>query len=95
MRDLGPSPALFDAFFGKSGAPPLTLAEYLRRYREELDGEAARACLESLVHRLRAGETVTLLCSRDCILPAACHRTALAAHLEALLHGEAPPLPGK
>lgn len=75
MRDLGPSPGLFDAFFGK-GQTPITLDQYKERYVEEM--QAQREKIEELVARVDRGESVTLLCSRDCILPPICHRTVLA-----------------
>ena len=80
LRALGPSEELFAAFKGKGG-PPITLAEYFRRYREEMAERGE--LLQGLRDRLRAGESVTLLCSRDCILPAACHRTELAKLVQA------------
>src|SRR5688572_18488332 len=60
MRQLGPSPALFAAFKGKGGRPPITLDAYRARYREEMltsQGEAIAA----LAARVDRGETVTLL----------------------------------
>jgi uncharacterized protein YeaO (DUF488 family) len=80
MRQLGPSPELFDAFFGKSGGPPLPLEGYRTRYVEEMKAEAPR--IAELAARLDGGESVTLLCSRDCILPPICHRTFLAELIE-------------
>lgn len=80
MRELGPSPALFDAFFGK-GQTPITLDVYQERYVAEMQGQRDR--IEGLAARLDRGEPVTLLCSRDCILPPICHRTVLAELIEA------------
>lgn len=81
IRELGPSPALFDSFFGKNGKAPIPLSDYLARYVEEMEsGQGER--LDELAARVRSGETVTLLCSKDCILPEACHRTALAKLVE-------------
>jgi uncharacterized protein YeaO (DUF488 family) len=83
MRDLGPSPDLFDSFFGKKGKTPIPLSDYLARYETEM--EAQRDKIRELAERVRAGATITLLCSKDCILPEACHRTRLAK----LIEGEA------
>jgi uncharacterized protein YeaO (DUF488 family) len=80
IRDLGPSPELFDAFKGKSG-PPVTLDVYRSRYVAEMG--AQREHIEKLAARVDAGETVTLLCSKDCIIAEACHRTVLAKLIEA------------
>lgn len=79
-RELGPSPALFDAFFGK-GQTPIPLDDYRARYTVEMAAQGER--IRALAARLDRGESVTLLCSRDCILPAICHRTVLASLIEA------------
>jgi len=75
MKELGPSPGLLAAFHGK-GDGPLTLDTYAERYRAEM--AAQREAIAALAARLDRGEHLTLLCSRDCILPQACHRTLLA-----------------
>lgn len=80
-RDLGPSPELFDAFKGKKGQTPISLAEYRQRYVREM--EAQRDSIAELAARVDRGETVTLLCSKDCIIAQACHRTVLAELIEA------------
>jgi len=80
-KDLGPSAALFAAFQGKGPGPALTLDAYRARYLEEMgaQGEA----IAELAARVDRGETVTLLCSKYCVIPAACHRTLLAELVEA------------
>ena len=78
---LGPSPALHAAFYGKEG-PPIDLAEYTRRYLEEMRGIQQQARTIMLAERLQAGETVTLLCSSACVDAARCHRTVLAGLVE-------------
>jgi uncharacterized protein YeaO (DUF488 family) len=80
MRNLGPSPELFDAFYGK-GQTPITLDAYRERYTREM--EAQRDTIAELAARVDQGETVTLLCSKDCILEQACHRSMLAELVEA------------
>jgi uncharacterized protein YeaO (DUF488 family) len=89
MRALGPSGELFDAFFGKKGKTPITLAEYHARYREEMKAAEPRKLILGLAERLSRGEDVTLLCSKDCILPAVCHRTVLAEIVETSLRDAA------
>ena len=79
MRELGPSPALLKAFQGKAGRP-LSLAEYRARYVAEM--EAQRDTLARLAARVARGETLTLLCSKDCIIEQACHRTLLKELIE-------------
>lgn len=82
MRDLAPSPDLFDAFYGK-GRTPITLDEYRERYTREM--EAQREAISELAARVEQGETVTLLCSKDCILEPICHRTLLAGLIKAAM----------
>jgi uncharacterized protein YeaO (DUF488 family) len=79
---LGPSKALHADYYGKHG-PPISLAEYERRYLEEMRAQAKP--IAELAERVRMGETITLLCSSACVDPAKCHRTLLAR-----LIGDAP-----
>jgi uncharacterized protein YeaO (DUF488 family) len=76
---LGPSRDLHAAFYGKHG-PPIGWEEYRRRYLAEI--EVQRPRIEELAARVRAGETVTLLCSSACTDPAHCHRTLLKALID-------------
>ncbi len=76
---LGPSRDLHAAFYGKHG-PSIGWEEYRRRYLAEI--EAQRPRIEELAGRVRAGETVTLLCSSACTDPAHCHRTLLKALID-------------
>ena len=78
-KDLGPSVELHAAFWGKHG-PPIAWDEYARRYRREMSGN--QALVLALVERVRAGETITLLCSSACVDPRRCHRTILAKAIE-------------
>jgi uncharacterized protein YeaO (DUF488 family) len=80
LRDLGPSPELFDAFYGK-GRTPITLDEYRERYTREMQAQQEK--ISELAARVDRGETVTLLCSKDCILEQVCHRTLLAELINA------------
>ena len=75
MRELGPSRELLADFHGK-GARLITLDEYRERYLNEMASQRER--IAELAARVERGETITLLCSKDCILPQACHRTLLA-----------------
>lgn len=80
IADLGPSPELFASFKGKDG-PPISLTVYKQRYVEEMKAQAA--LIQQLADRVDAGEKITLLCSKDCFLPEACHRTVLAGLVDA------------
>lgn len=78
-KDLGPSAGLHAAFRGKAG-PPISFEEYRRKYLEEMKAQADR--IERLAARVRAGETVTLLCSGACEDEERCHRSLLRGLVE-------------
>jgi uncharacterized protein YeaO (DUF488 family) len=77
---LAPSPELFDSFYGK-GQTPITLDVYRERYLHEMQAQQEK--IAELAARVDQGETVTLLCSKDCIIEQVCHRTLLAELIEA------------
>jgi len=79
-KELGPGPDLLAAFHGKGGAPPLSWAEYRRRYLAEMREQTS--AIGELARRVAAGETITLLCSSACADPARCHRTLLKGLIE-------------
>lgn len=74
-KQLAPSSKLLADFHGKT-APALSWDEYRPRYLDEMKVQVK--AIHELAERLKAGETVTLLCSSDCEDPAFCHRTLLA-----------------
>jgi len=76
---LGPSRTLHADYYGKNG-PPISLPEYRMRYRDEMRGQ--EAAIRALAARVRAGETITLLCSSACVDPDRCHRTLLRQLIE-------------
>jgi uncharacterized protein YeaO (DUF488 family) len=73
--ELGPSPELHAAFYGRRGAP-IGWPAYRKRYLAEMRLQGAR--IADLARRVRSGESVTLLCSSACVDPSRCHRTLLA-----------------
>lgn len=79
-RELGPSEELHAAFYGKTQAP-ITLDEYRARFLEELEPGLPR--IAELAERVTRGETVTLLCSKTCLIEAACHRSIVRELIEA------------
>ena len=87
MSDLAPSPDLFDAFYGK-GQTPITLDVYRERYVQEMQAQQDK--IAALAERVKQGETVTLLCSKDCILEPICHRTLLAQLITAAVRESSP-----
>jgi uncharacterized protein YeaO (DUF488 family) len=79
-KELAPSPELLADFHGKRG-PPISWAEYRKRYLAEMRGQTAS--IADLASKVADGETVTLLCSSACTDPAHCHRTLLQKLIEA------------
>ena len=83
---LAPSPELHAAAYGKAG-PPISWEEYTQRFLAEVSGQ--RYWIESFAKRVRAGETLSLLCSSACTDPARCHRTLVQKLIEdAAVSGE-------
>lgn len=80
--ELGPSPALHAAYWGKSGAA-IDFAAYTPRYLQEMQAQSFR--IRALVSRVAAGETVTLLCSSACTDETRCHRSLLRRLIEQAL----------
>jgi uncharacterized protein YeaO (DUF488 family) len=77
---LAPSVELHAAAYGKTGEEPLPWPEYARRFLEEMKRQ--RFWIESFAARIRAGETITLLCSSACVDESRCHRTLVRQLLE-------------
>lgn len=84
---LAPSVELHADAYGKGGQP-IAWDEYERRYLEEMQRQ--RYWIDGFARRVRAGETVTLLCSSACVDEERCHRTLLKRLIEA---AAAPPEP--
>lgn len=77
---LAPSKALHAAAYGKDGTPKLPFEEYARRFREEM--QASRFWIDGFARSVRAGETLTLLCSSACVDEARCHRSIVKQLIE-------------
>ncbi len=86
--ELGPSVELHAAAYGKGGLK-IGWEIYRRRYLQEMRGPEAKMRIEELAARVKAGETVTLLCSSACVRESRCHRSILAELIEARVNGEA------
>ena len=78
---LAPSKELHALAYGKTGEPPLPFPEYARRFRAEMT--ARGYWIESFAQRVRAGDTITLLCSSACEDEARCHRSIVRELIEA------------
>lgn len=76
---LAPSRELHAAAYGKH-APPLSWEEYTQRFLAEVSVQ--RYWIESFAKRVRAGETLSLLCSSACEDPARCHRSLVQKLIE-------------
>jgi uncharacterized protein YeaO (DUF488 family) len=80
--DLGPSKALHGAVYTDS-ASKIPWPHYRRQYIEEQ--RKNRALIESLAAEVRAGKTLTLLCSSACERESRCHRSVLKELIEKAL----------
>lgn len=85
---LAPSKALHAAAYGKDGEPPLPFADYARRFRAEM--ERSQFWIRGLAERVRAGETITLLCSSACTDAQTCHRSIVKELIEEAAQASAP-----
>jgi uncharacterized protein YeaO (DUF488 family) len=77
---LAPSQELHAAAYGKHG-PAIDFAEYERRFLDEM--QHAGYFIAQFAERVRAGGTLTLLCSSACSDERRCHRSLVRAMIEA------------
>ena len=77
--DLGPSKELHAAAYGK-GRLAIDWASYRARYLREMLHQ--REAIRALAGRVRAGATITLLCSSSCDRESRCHRSLLRELIE-------------
>ena len=80
MPDLGPSRELHAAVYGKGGRVGLDWVSYRLRYLAEMRSQGER--IEELAKKVKAGETITLLCSSQCERESRCHRSLLRELIE-------------
>src|SRR5438105_9142277 len=79
MPNLGPSRELHAAVYGKHG-DPISWSSYRTQYLKEMLGQ--KPAIADLAQRVKAGETITLLCSSACERENRCHRSLLRALIE-------------
>jgi uncharacterized protein YeaO (DUF488 family) len=79
-KDLAPSVELHAAAYGKGGRLVLTWDIYRQRYLKEMLGQKEK--IRALAERVKAGETITLLCSSQCTREERCHRSLLKGLIE-------------
>lgn len=72
--DLGPSIKLHAAAYGKNGLQ-ISWETYRVAYLKEMTSQGP--AIAALAQRVENGETITLLCSNQCIREARCHRSLL------------------
>ncbi len=77
---LGPSAQLHAAAYGK-GRDAVGWTTYKAAYQREM--LAMKPEITSLAQRALAGETITLLCSSQCVRESRCHRSLLKELIEA------------
>ena len=80
IPDLAPSKELHAAVYGKVGMG-LPWEAYRARYLIEM--RAKQAQITELAKRVAGGETITLLCSSQCVRESRCHRSILKELIEA------------
>ena len=80
-KELGPSVELHAAAYGKGERLVLDWNSYRQRYLKELMAQRGR--IAALAERVKAGETITLLCSAQCTREERCHRSLLKGLIEA------------
>ena len=81
-KDLAPSVELHAAAYGKHGQLEISWDTYLKRYLKEMLAPAPRAKIKALADQVKAGQTLTLLCSTQCTREDRCHRSLLKALIE-------------
>lgn len=74
--DLGPSVKLHAAAYGKNGLQ-IAWESYRVAYLSEMLSQTS--AINALAARVAAGETITLLCSTQCVRESRCHRSLLQA----------------
>lgn len=79
-NDLGPSIELHAQAYGKGGRTEITWEVYRQRYLREMLAQKQK--IEELAKRVAEGQTITLLCSSQCVREDRCHRSLLKGLIE-------------
>jgi uncharacterized protein YeaO (DUF488 family) len=74
LPNLGPSKELHAAAYGKIGTG-ISWQTYLARYQIEMKHQSE--AIRELADKVKAGQTITLLCSSQCDRESRCHRSIL------------------
>ena len=78
--NLGPSKELHRAVYTATSSA-IPWSTYRRRYLDEQRSQ--QPLIRELAQRMKAGETITLLCSSACVRESRCHRSVLKELIEA------------
>jgi uncharacterized protein YeaO (DUF488 family) len=78
--ELGPSKGLHGAVYAETSSK-IPWPQYRKRYLDEQ--RVNHELISSLADRVRAGETITLLCSSACVRESRCHRSILKELIDA------------
>lgn len=79
ISDLAPTTELHAAAYGK-GREAVGWATYRAAYLKQMLGQ--KALIRQLAERAINGETITLLCSSQCVRESRCHRSLLKELIE-------------
>jgi uncharacterized protein YeaO (DUF488 family) len=84
MTNLAPSKELLGRYNNKIGTG-ISWNDYRAGYLREM--RAQHEAIVALAERVRQGETITLLCSSQCVRESRCHRSLLRELIEKALAG--------
>ena len=77
--NLGPSKQLHAGAYGKTGVT-IPWETYRTSYLREMQSQTQE--IAALAERVKNGETITLLCSSQCVRESRCHRSLLRELIE-------------
>jgi uncharacterized protein YeaO (DUF488 family) len=81
--ELGPSKALHGAVYTETSSK-ISWPQYRKQYLEEQ--RKNHQLIADLADKVRAGETITLLCSSACVRESRCHRSILRELIETAMN---------
>ena len=84
LPELGPSKSLHAVDSGNTGVD-IPWTTYCTSYLREMQLQTDK--IQALARRVKAGETITLLCSSQCVRESRCHRSLLKELIEAQMTG--------
>lgn len=80
--NLGPSKQLHAGAYGKTGVT-IPWETYRTSYLREMQSQTQE--IAALAERVKNGETITLLCSSQCVRESRCHRSILRELIESAI----------